>query len=100
MRAARYGSLRWHKQQHNTARRRVQQFVHRIEQGDDEAGLALVEYLKSWLRNHARLADRMMGAFLRNRQRCMYKLTFQAATKPMEACSWVDAKGDSFNPLP
>src|ERR1035438_10334131 len=59
MRAARYGSLPWHKQQHTTARKRVRQFVHRIEQGDNDAGLALVEYLKSWLGNHTRLADRM-----------------------------------------
>jgi hemerythrin len=39
MRAARYGSLRWHKQSHDAAYRRVGQFVQRIEQGDAEAGL-------------------------------------------------------------
>jgi hemerythrin len=99
IRAGRYGSLRWHKQQHDVARRRVGQFVLRIEQGDTKAGLALIEYLKSWLRDHTRLADRMMGAFLRNQQR-VCKLTFRAGTKPMDACDWVNANGDRFNPLP
>jgi hemerythrin len=98
MGAARYGSLRWHKQKHNTARRRVGQFVRRIEGGDTKAGLELVEYLTSWLHDHTRLADRMMGAFLRNHQRCMCKLTFRAGTKPMDACGWVDANGDTFDP--
>jgi hemerythrin len=69
MRAARYGSIRWHKQQHDNACRRVGQFVQRIESGDTEAGLALVDYLTGWLRDHTRLADRMMRAFLRNHRR-------------------------------
>jgi hemerythrin len=99
MRAVRYGSLRWHKQQHDNARRRVEQFVLRIEQGDTEAGLALVDYLAAWLRDHTRLADRMMGAFLRNQQRCLCKVTFRAGTKPMDACAWVNANGDRFDPL-
>lgn len=98
MRASRYGSLRWHKRQHDTARSRVGQFVLRIEQGDTKAGPALIEYLNAWLCNHTRLADRMMGAFLRNQQR-VCRLTFRAGTKPMDACDWVDANGDRFNPL-
>ncbi len=97
MRAARYGSLRWHKQQHDHARKRVRQFVLQIEKGDTKAGLALVEYLTAFLRNHTRLADRMMGAFLRNEQRFMCKLTFQASTKPVDACTWTDANGDKFD---
>jgi hemerythrin-like metal-binding protein len=99
MRAARYGSIRWHKQQHDNARKRVGQFVQRIERGDTKAGFALVEYLTGWLRDHTRLADRMLGAALRNRQRSLVKMTFQAGTKPANACAWVDAKGDTFDPL-
>src|SRR5450631_4354024 len=38
MRAARYGSLRWHKQAHDAAHTQVEQFVIRIEQGDTKAG--------------------------------------------------------------
>ena len=98
MRAARYASLRWHKQAHDHARRRVGEFVLRIEQGDSKAGLELVEYLTSWLNDHTRLADRMMGAFLRNQQRCMWKLTFRAGTKPLDACAWVGTNGDTFDP--
>ena len=98
MRAARYSSIRWHKDKHDTARRRVEQFVLRIDQGDTGAGLELVKYLTSWLHEHTRLADRMMGAFLRNQQRSMYKLTFRAGTKPMDACAWVDANGETFDP--
>ena len=97
MSAARYGSIRWHKQAHNAARRRVAQFVLRIEQGDSAAGVELVDYLTSWLNDHTRVADRMMGAFLRNQRRCM-KLTFRAGTKPIDACAWVDVNGDAFNP--
>jgi hemerythrin len=97
MRAARYGSIRWHKQAHNAARRRVEQFVLRIDQGDSAAGVELVDYLKSWLNDHTRVADRMMGAFLRNQRRCM-KLTFRAGTKRMDACAWVDVNGDAFDP--
>jgi len=97
MRAARYGSIRWHKEKHDNARRRVGQFVLRIEQADPKAGLELVEYLTPWLHEHTRLADRMMGAFLRN-QRCIWKLTFRAGTKPMDSCAWVDANGDTFDP--
>ena len=98
MRAARYTSLRWHKQAHDHARRRVGEFVLRIGQGDSKAGPELVEYLTSWLNDHTRLADRMMGAFLRNQQRCMWKLTFRAGTKPLDACVWVGTNGDTFDP--
>ena len=98
MRAARYDSMDWHKQQHTAARRRVGQFVLQIEQGDPKAGVALVEYLTSWLRDHTRLADRMMGAFLRNHRR-ICKLTFRAGTIPLDSCAWVDANGDRIDPL-
>ncbi len=99
MRAARYGSLRWHKTSHDHARRRVRQFAERMEQGDSAAGLELIEYLTSWLHDHTRMADRMLGAFLRNHQRCMFKVTFRAGTRPMDSCSWVTVNGDTFNPI-
>src|SRR5262245_44569944 len=69
MRASRYGSLKWHKKNHDSARKRVSDFVQRIGQGDEDAGPALVEYLTSWLRDHTGIADMMFGAFLRNRTR-------------------------------
>jgi len=99
MRAARYGSLKWHKQQHFAARRRVVEFLGRLEQGDAAAGTQLVEFLSDWLRGHTRVADRMLGAFLRNQLRAMWKLTYQAGTKAADACEWIDSRGDKFNPM-
>jgi hemerythrin len=69
MRSARYLSFEWHKQQHDTARKRLRQYVPLIEAGDAQAGAALVEFLTHWLDDHTAVTDRMMGAFLRNRQR-------------------------------
>jgi hemerythrin len=99
MRAARYPSLRWHKKLHDDAGRKVTEFVAQIEDGRKGAGHELVEYLGNWLRRHTRVADRMMGAYLRNRMRSIGKLTFRAGTRPAEACAWVDATGNRFDPL-
>ena len=99
MHASRYPGLRWHKRQHDAARRKAEEFAAAIEAGDKEAGLAMVEYLTGWLRDHTRVADRMMGAHLRNQARCVGKLTFRAGTKPANACSWVDSTGNRFDPL-
>jgi len=98
MRAARYDLLRWHKRSHDGARKRVAQVIARIEQGDAKAARELVEYLTAWLHAHTALADRMMGAFLRNHRRSMWKMTFQAGTKPLDSCTWVTSKGDVFQP--
>ena len=98
MRAARYDSFRWHKRSHDNARRRVGQFISRLEEGEADAGSTLVEYLISWLRDHTRLADMMLGAFLRNHRRSLYKVSFRAGTKPIGACEWVNSKGEKFDP--
>ena len=98
MRAARYGSLQWHKQLHDAARHRVRQLVARVEQGDTKTGPTLVTYLTGWLRNHAHIADRMMGAALRNHQRGMFRLNLRASTRPVDSCLWTDAHGQPFRP--
>jgi hemerythrin-like metal-binding protein len=69
MRAEHYSTFDWHRQQHETVRKRMRHFAPLIEAGDREAGAALTEFLSNWLRDHTGLTDRMMGAFLRNRQR-------------------------------
>jgi hemerythrin len=69
MRRGHYESFSWHKQQHDTARRRIKEYASQIEAGDAEAGKALNEFLSKWLHDHMGLTDRMMGAFLRNQQR-------------------------------
>lgn len=98
MRAARYGSFAWHKKAHDAARKRVAQYALQVKKLDTKAGSELVNYLESWLREHTGLADRMMGAFLRNQERCMWKLTFRAGTKPADSRKWVRADGGAFDP--
>ena len=69
MQASRYASLEWHTGQHNTARRRVQEFAGRVEAGDPKAASQLLDYLAHWVRDHIAVADRMMGAHVRNHRR-------------------------------
>jgi hypothetical protein len=40
-----------------------------MEKGDSAAAGELLEFLAGWLRDHMGVADRMMGAHLRNHQR-------------------------------
>lgn len=69
MRLGHYDALVWHKQQHDTARRRMRHLAPLIESGDADAGNTLIAFLSKWLDDHTGLTDRMMGAFLRNQQR-------------------------------
>lgn len=69
MREARYESYAWHVQQHNAARRRFMQSIGEVEAGAHQSAALLVDYLSGWLRNHTSVADRMMGAYLRNYNR-------------------------------
>jgi hemerythrin-like metal-binding protein len=69
MQASDYTSYKWHKQQHDAARKRIREFTVRIEAGEMEAAPILLEHLAGWLRDHTSVADRMMGAYLRNYQR-------------------------------
>jgi hemerythrin len=73
MRTYHYSTLEWHRQQHETVRKRLRRFVPLMEAGDREAAMLLVEFLAGWIKDHTSLADRMMGAYLRNQKR------FQAA---------------------
>jgi hemerythrin len=69
MQASNYLSFAWHKQQHDAARKRLMHFAKRVEAGEDEAAVQLLEFLSSWMRDHVAVADRMMGAYLRNYSR-------------------------------
>jgi hemerythrin-like metal-binding protein len=64
-----YPALAWHKGQHDTARKKIGEFVPRIEGGDHLAAPLLLKFLSGWLRDHIRLADCMMAAHLRNYER-------------------------------
>jgi hemerythrin len=69
MRSSGYTAYDWHKQQHDTVRKRAKQFLPRIESGEEHATLLLLEFLSGWLKEHTGLTDRMLGAHLRNHDR-------------------------------
>lgn len=69
MHSTRYSAYDWHRQQHETLRKRLRQFVPLVEGGDRQAALTLIEFLAKWLKEHTALADRMLGAHLRNQDR-------------------------------
>jgi hemerythrin len=98
MRAARYCSYRWHKQRHEGAVRKVAQFAKRLGRGDTAAGPELIDFLSNWLNDHTRVADMMLGAFLRNHQRGLYRMSFRAGTKGPDEVAWLDTRGETFVP--
>jgi len=69
MRTTRYPAYTWHKGQHDTLRRRTEQFIPEIESGDRQAALLMLDYLSGWLHDHTGLTDRMMCSYLRNHER-------------------------------
>jgi len=97
MRAAGYALLSWHKRCHDAARKRIARLIQRIGRADPNAGTALVEFLSKWLQNHSRLPDRMLAAFLRNKRRTG-KIVFTAGTKAHDSCSWLNSRGEPFDP--
>ena len=66
MRSSRYPAYEWHKQQHDTVRKRLSQFVPRIESGENDAATLLLEFLSGWLKDHTGVTDRLLGAHLRS----------------------------------
>ena len=97
MRAARYASREWHQRLHASSRKRVVQYAELLREGAPGAGNDLVTYLSAWLHDHTLVADRMLGAFLRNQCRTG-KITLQASTRPVGDCAWVDSEGHPFDP--
>ena len=79
MRAARYSLYQWHRRQHQAARSRVTLLGRRIRRGERDAALELLEFLSGWLHDHIRLPDRMLAAYLRNRQRALIALAARAS---------------------
>src|SRR5690242_14504555 len=65
MRATQYSARGWHTQQHDTVRKRIAEFLPRIERGEGEAAMLLLEFLSGWMHDHTGLTDRMLGAHLR-----------------------------------
>ncbi len=73
MRGSDYPGYEWHKRQHDTARKRVDQFASRVDGGDCHAASELLDFFKSWLKDHTGVHDRMMTAYLRNFDRAHAK---------------------------
>ena len=69
MQSTNYRSGAWHKQQHDAARKRLKQFMTRIEAAEVEQAGPLLDFLSAWMRDHVSVADNMLGAHLRNYQR-------------------------------
>ena len=66
MRAIHYDAFAWHKHQHDAARKTCKELAGRLEAGDVAGAGELLHFLSGWLRDHMSVADRMMGARLRN----------------------------------
>lgn len=69
MRSAGYPSREWHERQHQTARAKLAALNQSVEGGDHQETFEALEALAGWLRDHTSIADRMVGAYLRNHQR-------------------------------
>jgi len=66
MKAMHYQGAVWHKKQHDTARRKSREVARRLEAGEPTAAADTLKFLSQWLNDHITVADRMMGASLRN----------------------------------
>lgn len=66
MRAMHYSATDWHKSQHDAVRKRCKAYARQIYAGDTAAAGEMLKYLSGWLHDHMTVADRMMGASLRN----------------------------------
>ncbi len=77
MRSTNYPGSAWHKRQHDTVRKRVNEFAPRIEAGERQAALLLLDFLSGWLPDHVRQADCMMAAHVRNYERAHHKAAIQ-----------------------
>jgi hemerythrin-like metal-binding protein len=69
MREAEYAMFDWHKGQHDALRKRAALCAGRIQAGDRKAGKELIDFTSRWLADHMAVADKMMGAALRNHRR-------------------------------
>ncbi|HVN05396.1 MAG TPA: bacteriohemerythrin [Bryobacteraceae bacterium] len=69
MRASGYSLYAWHRRQHRALQARCAPLEKCVRNGDRAGALESLESLCRLLDEHIRLADRMLGAHLRNHQR-------------------------------
>jgi hemerythrin len=85
MQSVQYAAYAWHKQQHNSARRRLKLFAPLIESGESEAAELLLDFLEGWLQDHTSVTDRMMAAHVRNYERANATSALERWGKPVSA---------------
>ena len=69
MQAANCESYEWHRQQHDTLRKKATLLSEQLAAGDERAPVGFVKFMARWFRDHMSLTDRMMGAEVRNSER-------------------------------
>lgn len=69
MRESNYTAFAWHARQHRTASDKSAALIAQIREGKSAAAVDLLEFLSGWLKDHISVADKMMGAYLRNQRR-------------------------------
>jgi hemerythrin len=69
MKAAECESYEWHKQQHNTVRKKGKRLLAAFAAGNRDVPQDFLEFLARWFHDHMALTDRMMGAQVRNGDR-------------------------------
>lgn len=82
MQSVAYPSYAWHRQQHETARRRLKLFVRLIEAENGEAADVFLDFLEGWLHDHTTVTDRMMAAYVRNYERAHATDAFERWNTP------------------
>jgi hemerythrin len=71
MRRAKYSGLNWHKQQHETATKRLLPLLQDARRDVRVGAERLIAFLGEWLGDHIAVNDRMMAASVRNAERML-----------------------------
>lgn len=69
MRLSRYSAIDWHERQHQTARGLLVALTDSIRGRGGESVVNALEALTGWMLDHIAVADRMLGAHVRNYRR-------------------------------
>jgi hemerythrin-like metal-binding protein len=69
MRLAQYPAYEWHKRQHATARRKLQELAAELFAGGPASTSRALDSLGGWFRDHIGVTDSMASSYLRNHER-------------------------------
>ncbi len=69
MRVAHYPAFAWHRRQHATARRKLDQLVGQLPHGSRDSISRSLETLARWFNGHIGVTDSMASSYLRNYER-------------------------------